>query len=147
MSLSVDWTTLAIVIGTLTPMAGIPLTMITLYLRAIREAQENHEHVDGRRMAMMEADVRRVDERLDEVERTYTTKEEWLRESLHSRHQLERLTEMMAEVRSQLDNSSGLGAQLANATRAMVELTRALVEIHTQSNGIHATRDEDGHDV
>jgi len=143
MSATPDWSTVAAVTGALAPLVGVPLTMIALYLRAIREAQVHHEVADGRRMGVVEADVRRVGERLDEVERNYTTKEEWLRESLHARQQLERLTELMAEVRSQLDNSHGIAAQLACATRAMVDLTRALVEIHAASNGVHAT-DRDG---
>jgi len=147
MSGSTDWVTLGMVIGTLAPVVGIPLTMITLYLRSIREGQERREAADGRRMGAIEANVRRVDERIGGVERGYTTKEEWLRESLHSRHQLERLMEMTAEVRSQLDNSNGLGAQLANATRVMVELTRTLVDIHARNNGTHPMSEEDGHDV
>ena len=143
MELTTDWSTVGVLIGTLTPLVGVPLTMITLYLRAIREAQANQEIISAQRMGVIEADVRRVDERLDEVERTYTTKEEWLRESLHSRQQLERLVELMAEVRSQLDNSLGIGAQLANATKAVVDLTRALVEMHAKSNGIHPTHEND----
>ncbi len=130
-----DWTTTGLLIGALTPLVGIPLTMITLYLKAIRQAQEQQQVSGGQRMTIIEEDVRRVGERLDEVERSYTTKEEWLRESLHARRQLERLTEMMAEVRSQLDGLQGIGAQLANATRAMVDLTRALIEVHAESNG------------
>lgn len=131
-----EWSNTALVIGALTPLVGIPLTMIMLYLKAIRETQQDQEAVGSRRMGVIESDVRRVGERLDEVERSYTTKEEWLRESLHARHQLERLMEMMAEVRTHLDNSNGIGAQLANGTRAMVELTRALVEMHEQTNGL-----------
>ncbi len=134
------------VIGALTPLVGIPLTMIMLYLKAIRQAQESLGTAGRRRMEVIEADVRRVGERLDEVERSYTTKEEWLRESLHSRHQLERLMEMMAEVRSQLDNSLGIGAQLANATRAMVELTRTLVEMHSSGERVGRTSHENERD-
>jgi hypothetical protein len=128
MTATPDWSTVGAIIGALAPLVGAPLAMIALYLRAIREAQAHHEAVDGRRVGVIEGDVRRVGERLDEVERSYTTKAEWLRESLHARQQLERLTELMAEVRSQLDHSQGIAAQLAEATRAMVELTRALVE-------------------
>lgn len=137
---------MGMVIGALTPLVGIPLTMIMLYLKAIRQSQESQETVGRRRMEVIEKDVRRVGERLDEVERSYTTKEEWLRESVHSRHQLERLMEMMAEVRTHLDNSYGIGAQLANATRAMVELTRALVEMHARTNGIGSAGDTDDRD-
>jgi hypothetical protein len=140
-----DWSTVGVVMGGMAGLVGVPLMMITLYLKSIREAQENHQAAGSRRMGVIEADVRRVDQRLDEVERGYTTKEEWLRESLHSRQQLERLTEIMAEVRSQLDNSHGLGAQLAGATRAMVELTRALVKLHTQGNGYEVAGKEDEH--
>lgn len=131
-----QWVSTLLVFGALAPLVGVPLTMIILYLKAIRQAQQDQDAVGSRRMGVIEADVRRVGERLDEVERSYTTKEEWLRESLHSRHQLERLMEMMAEVRTHLDNSNGIGAQLANATRAMVELTRALIEMHAETNGM-----------
>jgi hypothetical protein len=143
--LGTEWSTAGVIIGTLTPLVGVPMTMIILYLKAIRQAQESHQVIGSRRMAVIEADVRRVDERLDDVERSYTTKEEWLRESLHARHQLERLMEMTTEVRTQLDNSHGVGAQLASATRAMVELTRALVELHQQSNGTSSRTGHHGH--
>lgn len=128
------WSTPAVVIGALTPLVGVPMTMIILYLKAIRQAQEDQRTTGSRRMEVIEADMRRMDARLDEVERSYTTKEEWLRESLHARQQLERLTELMAEVRAQLDNSHGIGAQLAQATRAMVELTRALIQTHADAH-------------
>ena len=60
------------------------------------------------------------------MERDYTTKEEWLRESMLARQQLERLTEMVARMQARLEDGDGLIGHLARTTDAMVELTRGL---------------------
>lgn len=123
-----DWLTVGAMVGGLAPLVGVPLTMIAVYLRAIREAQDRHERINGQRFGTLESDVRRVAERLDQVERGCATKGEWLQDSLHTREQLERLVETTAEVRSRLESTDGIARRLSDATAAMVGLARAMVE-------------------
>ena len=96
-----------VLVGALAPLIGIPLTMVALYMRGLREQQVQHNGETGRRVEAVEDDLRAVRRSLGRFERDYTRKEEWLRESMHARQQLERLTEMMARIESQLENSNG----------------------------------------
>ena len=117
--------TLVAVLGT---MVGVPLSVMTLYLRAIRDTQINRDRENASRLKGVEGHIRNVERQVEVVERDYTTKEEWLRESMLARKQLERLTEMMARMQVRLEDSAGLAAQLGRATNAMVELARGLVQ-------------------
>ncbi|MCH8880836.1 MAG: hypothetical protein IID34_13270 [Planctomycetes bacterium] len=54
-------------------------------------------------------------------------KEEWLRESMHARKQLEKLTELVTRIQVGIENGNGLAHHFAQATEAMVRLTEALV--------------------
>lgn len=121
-----DWSTAAVLVGIFSPLVGVPLTAITLYLRAIREHQTTGAAELVHRIERIEQSIRELSRSLTEVERDYTTKEEWLRESMHARQQLERLTEMLVKVQAELEDGRGLAAELAQATGAIVEIARAL---------------------
>ena len=54
----------------------------------------------------MESSTRDLLARLADFEREYTTKEEWVRESMLARQQLERLTEMMARIEAELEGTA-----------------------------------------
>ena len=118
--------TLGALVAVLGPLMGVPLTVIVMYLRAIREGQTSRQAQADQRIEAVESSVREVTRTLGELERTYTTKEEWLRESMHARQQLERLTEMMVKVQTELENHHGLASQFARATQAMVEVAARL---------------------
>ncbi len=124
----VNWTTVSVIIGTVVPLVGIPLMMITMYLRSIRDYQVRRydELVD--RVGGLDDVVSRTARLVREFERDYTTKEEWLRESLLARKQLEKLNEGVARIQSDLENGNGLAQHFARATQAMVRLTEALVK-------------------
>jgi hypothetical protein len=88
----------------LTPLVAAPLTVLTFYLRSIREQQVYAQTTLVRRVERVEAsfiDVRRA---LADVPRDYVAKEEWLRESLHARRLLESLVETVARVEAGLEH-------------------------------------------
>ena len=122
----VDWQTMGLLLAALGPLTGVPLTMVAFYLRGLREQQQQRNQEAARRVEVVEDDLRAVRVSLGQFERDYTRKEEWLRESMHARQQLERLTEMMARIESQLKNSNGLAGQIGRAVAAMVDLSRQL---------------------
>ncbi len=77
----------------LTPLVAVPLTVITFYLRSLREHQISRHLELVRRVELVEAAVANTRKSLSEFERDYTTKEEWLRECMLARRTLEQLQE------------------------------------------------------
>ena len=61
-------------------------------------------------------------------EREYATKEEWVRESMLARQRLEKLTEIVTRIETELENGQGMAAELGRATAAMVEMVRCWTE-------------------
>ncbi|MCH8969468.1 MAG: hypothetical protein IIA66_10180 [Planctomycetes bacterium] len=123
----IDWKTLGAIIGVMVPLLGVPLAMITLYLKSIRDYQVDRCEGIEDRLEHLDAAFHDVRRRVGEFERDYTTKEEWLRESMHARKQLEKLTELVTRIQVGIENGNGLAHHFAQATEAMVRLTEALV--------------------
>ncbi len=123
----IDWKTLGAIIGAMVPLLGVPLAMITLYLKSIRDYQVDRCEGIEDRLEHLDAAFHDVRRRVGEFERDYTTKEEWLRESMHARKQLEKLTELVTRIQVEIENGNGLAHHFAQATEAMVRLTEALV--------------------
>ncbi len=121
-----NWQMAATLVAVLAPLVGVPLSVMTLYLRAIREDQASRGRDTTRRIETLEQQARGLEKILDQTARDYTTKEEWLRESMLARQQLQRLTEMVAHMQARLEDGQGLVAHLARATQAMLELAGRL---------------------
>ncbi len=102
----VTWPMIAALVGVLGPLVGVPLAAITLYLRAIHEHQTAGAAELMHRIENIERSIHELSRSMIDIERDYTTKEEWLRESMHARQQLERLTEMMVRVQAELENGA-----------------------------------------
>ncbi|MFQ5415323.1 MAG: hypothetical protein ACE5E6_12775 [Phycisphaerae bacterium] len=90
----------AILLTVLTPLVAVPLTIITFYLRSLRDHQLNAHAQLIRRVEAGEATARDLQRTLADMERDYTTKEEWLRECMHLRRIVEHLTEVTARIES-----------------------------------------------
>ncbi len=134
----VNWSSTVVTLATLTPLIGVPLTMITLYLKGIRDYQiRRYEDIESR-VNHLDETMHGVSQTIRGFERDYTTKEEWLRESMHARQQLEKLTELVTRIQVEMENGNGLASVLVQATQAMVELTRALVQ-----KGLEQSEDHD----
>ena len=118
------WEQMATLVGVLSPMVGVPLMVITLYLRAIREHQTTSMAEITHRTETMEASIRDLLRSTADFEREYTTKEEWVRESMLARQRLERLTEMVTRIEVELENGQNLASEFTRATQAIVELLK-----------------------
>ena len=118
------WEQIATLVGILSPLVGVPLTVITLYLRAIREHQTSTMAEIKPRTEAMESSIRDLLRSTADFEREYATKEEWVRESMLARQRLERLTEMVTRIEVELENGQGLAGELTRATQAIVELVK-----------------------
>jgi hypothetical protein len=131
------WEQVGVLVGVLSPLVGVPLGMISLYLRAIREQQATTTSEISRRIHIIEASLDSLVRRMGECDREFTTKEEWLRESMLARQRLERLTELVTRIQAELDGDRGLATEIGRATAAMVELVRRL----TGAEGLKAAFD------
>lgn len=135
-----EWEELGWVVGVLSPLVGVPLTVITMYLRAIREHQAASMAEVTQRITAMENSIRDVLRCTADFEREYATKEEWVRESMIARQGLERLTELVTRIGAELDSSQGVAAELGRATASLVEIIRTMAVERTQP----ACREQDG---
>ena len=90
----------------LTPLVAVPLTVITFYLRSLREHQVSWHAELVRRVESVEASTLDLRKALGEFERDYTTKEEWLRECMHARRTLEQLSEMTIRMETRMQSLS-----------------------------------------
>ena len=76
----------------LAPLVAVPLTMITFYLRSLREHQVSWHNELVRRVEAIENVLGNLRGSVSDFERDYTTKEEWLREGMWARRTLENLS-------------------------------------------------------
>ncbi len=94
MTLWASWyETVVPLLAVLTPLVGVPLTVITFYLRSLREQQATTHAELMRRLDAQESCLVEFRRTIRGFERDYTTKEEWLRECMQARRTLSRLTE------------------------------------------------------
>jgi hypothetical protein len=90
-------------LAVLTPLVAVPLTVITFYLRSLREHQVTWQADVLRRIEANETVTHELRGRLAEFERDYASKEEWLREGIASRHQIERLKEAVIRMQTLIE--------------------------------------------
>ena len=120
----------------LTPLFAVPLTVITFYLRSLREHQVCWHAELIRRVEAIEASVLDLRKAFGEFERDYTTKEEWLRECMLARRTLEQLTETTVRIETRMQ-----GAAAGSIPQA---LTRRARNIKKSTNHVDAG-DPEGH--
>lgn len=82
----------------LPPLVAVPLTIITFYLRSLREHQLARHGELVRQVETLADSVSSLRERHREFERDYTTKEEWVRETTQLRHRVETVSDVIARM-------------------------------------------------
>lgn len=92
------WDSPAAFLTVLTPLVAVPLTVITFYLRSLREQLMSRHEELVRRLEATEAATIDLRKTLSEVLRDYTSKEEWLRECMHTRRLVEQLAEASVRI-------------------------------------------------
>jgi len=123
---AVSWETIAAMAGTVSALVGPPLAVVIHHVRVLREDQRTTQRELGRRIEQLDGDVRRMERSVEDVQRAYTTKDEWLRETMLARRQLERLSELLARLQADMENVRGLTGQFGRAVNAIVEVADRL---------------------
>lgn len=120
------WESIGTLLTVLTPLVAVPLTVITFYLRSLREHQVSWHGELIRRIESAEGSALELRKTMAEFERDYTTKEEWLRELMYARRMQEQWMEtaarMDATLRTAMSSSrvelrAGAGAGRAGPER------------------------------
>lgn len=96
------WSTAGVLVGVLAPLVGVPLTVLTFHLRSAREQQMLRLAQLEQRLDQLGGVARRMREELAAVRRDVATKEEWLRESLWARGEIERQAVALARLETQV---------------------------------------------
>lgn len=123
-----SWEQAGVLVGVLSPLVRAPLVVISLYLRAIREHQTATMSEITHRIQTIEAAIHDVIRSTADFEREYATKEEWVRESMVTRQRLEKLTEMITRIQTELENGHGVAAEMGRIAAAMTRVIERLEE-------------------
>jgi len=123
---------IGILLSVLTPLVAVPLTVITFYLRSLREHQLTRQQELAQRLDEQGHGLEALRRSMAEFERDYTTKEEWLRECLHARHVLERLTVVTAGLEASVAARRQGGDELRSSTDAASGSACTAAGMHTQ---------------
>jgi len=94
-------------VAVLAPLAAVPLTLITFYLRSIHEQQVAGHAQLVQRLERAESALAELRKTLGDMERDFATKEEWLRECMHNRRIVERLTESVVRLDAVVRGGAG----------------------------------------
>lgn len=92
----------AALLAVFAPLVAVPLSVITFYLRSIRETQVSRHAELVRRTELLEHAVEQLRRNVADVQRDYTSKEEWLRECMLARHSIDKLRERAARCDAML---------------------------------------------
>lgn len=82
---------LAVLLSVLAPLVIVPLSVITFYLKSLRDHLRSRQEELAQRVREQAESLGELRAAVAAFEREYATKEEWLRECLHARRVLERL--------------------------------------------------------
>lgn len=94
-------------------MVGLPLTIMVLYLRAIRDDQKQ-----------LRAEHSKLERRVGYVERDYATKEELVRETAELRQQLREGNNLLRQLVERGDTETGIAAQLRTLAEELAKATK-----------------------
>lgn len=117
-----SWQWLAAFAATMSTMVGAPLAALVFYLRSIREEQRATFASLQQRIDQFEEEMARLRVAVETIQRAYTTKEEWLRETMLARGQLERMSAQLARLQADMENTRSLATQFGKATNAIIQL-------------------------
>jgi len=124
------WEHAAILLAVLAPLAGVPLTVIVFYLKGLSEQQRSRSADFAARLAVLDSAVERLRAAVCALRRDYATKEEWLRECMWARGQVERMSGMLIRVEVEL---AQLAAALGTARQEIESTgTRLVAQVEEQ---------------
>ena len=127
------WDFVGALLAVLTPLVGVPLTAITFYLRALREQQAGKLVELVQRIDRLDELTDTLRQRINEVERDCTTKEEWIRESMLARGERQWLSEAVVGLQTEMRTTDGgLGARVDRAAQATLAASERLERLCEQ---------------
>jgi|GEM_PF-2313747 len=125
---STFWDASRTVLAVVTPLVAIPLTVITFYLRSLREHQLSWQVELVRRFEAIEASTAKLRETVVHFERDYTTKEEWLRECMLARQTLEHLSKTAVRLETSMEN-------IVSNVKPFLEVAGRMLEENRRGDG------------
>ena len=108
-----NWQQIGAWLLVLTPLVGVPLTAITFYLRAVREQSTGRIAELAQRVDRLDTLADSTRQRIADVERDFTTKEEWVREIMLARAERRKLHETVVRLESR-NSMAGQAAAWTN---------------------------------
>lgn len=121
-ALNIWWESAAGVLAVLTPLVAIPVAIVAIHLRSIREAHAASRSEMVHRINGLESALDRLRQGISQFERDYATKEEWLRESMAARHHIEQLSEAIVRLETETEHTHALARRVDAAARAVIAL-------------------------
>ena len=106
------------------PLVGVPLTVMTFYLKGMREQQAGRYSDLAERVSLIGDELRRVVEDVGQIRRDFATKEEWLRETMWARGRIEALSAAVLRAESELESQGGLVATSKHTHRLVAEMAK-----------------------
>jgi DNA-binding transcriptional regulator YbjK len=121
------------------PLVGVPLTVMTFYLKGLREQQTGRFSDLAERVNAASEELRRVVEDVAQIQRSFATKEEWLRETMWARGRIESLSAAVMRAETELESQGGLVATSERTHRLVVEMAK-----HVGIDGLRSQGRDDG---
>jgi hypothetical protein len=117
-------------LAVLGPLLAVQVTVVIFYLRSLREHQVTRDDELSRRMVILEDHVEQSQLRVADIERGYATKEEWLRECMLARQQIDQLMQTMVRVETELEQASGVAGRIDRATKATIDAADRVMQFY-----------------
>jgi hypothetical protein len=92
------WPSVTSLVAVLAPLVAAPMGLVVLYLKAVHDGLTQRSHELSRQLERCSERLMRLGDELSAVQRNYTTKEEWLRESLLTRQTLEQIRQTLVRL-------------------------------------------------
>lgn len=111
-------------VAVLAPLVGVPLTVMTFYLKGLREQQAGRYADLSGRTSLIGDELRRAVEDIGQIRRDFATKEEWLRETMWARGRIETLSAAVMRAKTELESQGGLVATSKHTHRLVAEMAK-----------------------
>lgn len=82
----------------ITPLIAIHMAVMTFYIKSLRQQHQSNFDDVTRRIERVAKNVESLSRRIADHERHFTAKEDWLRESMLARQNIEQLTRTIAHL-------------------------------------------------
>lgn len=101
-------------IGLLATIVGVPWSVLSLYLRAMRKEATERSAAIERRVETLEQEFREATER-------FANKRDWLREAVSTREKVDAVGRQIADLGARFDANYGIAASINTLAEALKE--------------------------